>query len=176
MQNALRLTSLGACLLVTTLVGCANAPKGASPPTDPLFRVERLGPILTPESHPAAGDNVQGPSVVRIPDWVQNPLGRYYLYFAGHKGDRIRLAYADDLKGPWTLHHPGALAIEDSGFAVTPPEVPWFAMQAARVLAWWREVRLLHDLEKELTAPHIASPDIHVDSSARRFVLYFHGL
>jgi len=26
---------------------------------------------------------------------------RYYLYFADHKGDYIRLAYAEALMGPW---------------------------------------------------------------------------
>jgi hypothetical protein len=38
--------------------------------------------------------------VIRVPDWVENPLGAYYLYFAHHKGDHIRLAYARDPAGP----------------------------------------------------------------------------
>ena len=36
----------------------------------------------------------------RVPAWVTQPLGRYYLYFSHHKGTFIRLAYADDLKRP----------------------------------------------------------------------------
>lgn len=68
------------------------------------MRAVRLvdAPLLSPASHPEAGDNIQGPSLVRVPDWVQQPLGRYYLYFADHKGDSIRMAYADELGGPWT--------------------------------------------------------------------------
>ena len=42
--------------------------------------------------------NINGPSLVRVPEWVENPLGKYYLYFAHHRGAYIRLAYADALK------------------------------------------------------------------------------
>lgn len=63
------------------------------------------------------GDNINGPSLIRVPDWVPNAMGRYYLYFGDHSGKYIRLAYADDLAGPWKMHEPGTLALEDSGFA-----------------------------------------------------------
>jgi hypothetical protein len=53
------------------------------------------------------GDNICGPAILRVPPWVSNPLGRYYLYFVDHKGDYIRLAVADELHGPWTMHTPG---------------------------------------------------------------------
>ena len=88
-------------------------------------RVERLltAPIITPDLHPSIGENIQGPSVIRVPEWVENPLGAYYLYFADHKGTYIRLAYADDLLGPWHVHPPGSLQIGDSYFATEPPEV-----------------------------------------------------
>ncbi|MBN2507754.1 MAG: hypothetical protein JXQ71_13780 [Verrucomicrobia bacterium] len=55
------------------------------------------------------GENINGPSLIRVPPWVSKPLGRYYLYFAHHNGQYIRLAYANHLEGPWTLHPPGAL-------------------------------------------------------------------
>ena len=45
--------------------------------------------------------NINGPSLIRVPSWVEHPLGKYYLYFAHHKGGSIRLAYADDPSGPW---------------------------------------------------------------------------
>ena len=80
---------------------CASAwPVGAQPP-GPGVRVERLldAPIITPDLHPSIGVNIQGPSLIRVPDWVSEPLGAYYLYFADHKGSYIRLAYADDLLG-----------------------------------------------------------------------------
>ena len=33
-----------------------------------------------------------------------------------------------------------------------------------------------HDLLSEITTPHIASPDVHVDPVGQRIVMYFHGL
>jgi len=72
-------------------------------------------PILTPASHDAIGENLNGPSLVRAPGWVDDPPGTYYLYFADHGGSSIRLAYADDLTGPWRLHPPGALALPAAG-------------------------------------------------------------
>ena len=50
--------------------------------------VERLAdrPIISPDLHSSIGTNIQGPSMIRVPDWVESPLGRYYLYFADHKG------------------------------------------------------------------------------------------
>lgn len=55
------------------------------------------------------GENIDGPSLIRVPDWISNPLGKYYLYFAAHHGKYIRLATADHLEGPWTIYAPGVL-------------------------------------------------------------------
>lgn len=57
------------------------------------------------------GRNVNGPSLIKTPDWLIGRLGRYHLYFAHHLGSYIRLAYADDLAGPWAIHTPGVLDI-----------------------------------------------------------------
>jgi len=80
------------------------------------MKITRLGaqPIIVPTLHASLGGNINGPSLIRVPDWVKAPLGRYYLYFAHHQGRHIRLAYADYPEGPWTLHAPGALQLEDS--------------------------------------------------------------
>lgn len=72
------------------------------------------GPIIQAGKDPRIGDNVNGPSLIRAPEWVARPLGRYYLYFAHHKGDHIRMAYSDSLSGPWRLWEPGVLALEAS--------------------------------------------------------------
>lgn len=71
------------------------------------------------------GENVNGPSLIKVPDWVPQPLGRYYLYFAHHDGRYIRLAYADELAGPWKMYEPGVLPLEVSGFAghIASPDV-----------------------------------------------------
>ena len=60
-------------------------------------------PLITPQTHPSLGDNINGPSLILAPEWLEAPLGRYYLYFAHHQGRYIRLAYADELCGPWQV-------------------------------------------------------------------------
>jgi len=71
------------------------------------------------------GSNINGPSLIRVPGWVRNPLGRYYLYFADHGGSYIRLAFADRLEGPWQVYSPGVLDLTDSFFDshVASPDV-----------------------------------------------------
>ena len=71
-------------------------------------------PIITPDLDASIGANINGPSLLRAPDWLPNPLGKYYLYFAHHQGKSIRLAYADDLAGPWTIYSPGTLRLEQT--------------------------------------------------------------
>ena len=73
-------------------------------------------PLITPASDDAIGTNINGPAAIRVPDWVPDPLGAYYLYFAHHQGQFIRLAYADDPTGPFTVHPPGTLAIDQTRF------------------------------------------------------------
>jgi|SRR5581483_1747017 len=84
----------------------------------PAIWAERLleRPIVSPGMDARMGHNINGPSLIRVPSWVQQPLGRYYLYFAHHHGLYIRLAYADHLLGPWTVYAPGVLPLADSGF------------------------------------------------------------
>ena len=82
---------------------------------DPVRPVRLPGnPIITPASSPTLGDNINGPSLIPAPPWVERPLGRYYLYFAHHLGRFIRLAYADKLSGPWKIYEPGTLRLEQA--------------------------------------------------------------
>ena len=134
------------------------------------------GPIIGPEIHPSIGENIQGPSLIKVPAWVPNRMGNYYLYFADHKGLYIRLAYADEITGPWQVYEDGTLPIEESFFAPTPP--PISEEELARLVEQRRASgsRVSHDIALELTLPHIASPDVHVDEENRRIIMYYHGL
>ena len=137
------------CLFVL-LVLLGPAGRGAAQ----IVRIERLvdGPIIRPDMDASMGGNIAGPSLIRVPDWVENRLGRYYLYFADHRGTYIRLAVADALTGPWTTHEPGVLQLADSHFPTTcPPCAPPGAYA------------------------HIASPDVHVVDERRQIVMYIHG-
>jgi hypothetical protein len=166
-------------LLVAGIAGvCANS--ACSQTGGATYRVHRLAgnPIIRPGMDARMGENIQGPSLVRVPDWVTNRLGRYYLYFADHKGDYIRLAFADHIEGPWTIHAPGALQIAQSGFPTVPPRAPANADASRRQLPGFAPagtIGIPSSLD-DATLPHIASPDVHVDHSRKRFVMYFHGL
>lgn len=83
-------------------------------------------PLITPQSNKNIGTNINGPSVIRVPSWIEKPLGRYYMYFAHHTGKHIRLAYADTLHGPWTVYEPGTLQLDEAkafGKHIASPDV-----------------------------------------------------
>ena len=113
------------------------------------------GPLVTQNMDARMGSNVQGPSLMRVPDWIENPLGNYYPYFADNRGKYIRLAFADDLSGPWQTHEPGSLQLDQSHFPTDLPttqpgtDYPQYA--------------------------HIASPDVHVRHDIQQIVMYVHG-
>jgi hypothetical protein len=102
-------------------------------------------------------------------------LGDYYLYFADLKGSYIRLAYADAPAGPWHVHPPGSLHLAQSRFLTEAP-VP-SAAELAALEARYRGngAAISHDVLAEITTPHIASPDVHVDAVGGRIVMYFTG-
>lgn len=104
------------------------------PGDNKIFNTERLGdgPIITSDlfdlddywKSMIAG-NINGPSFIKVPDWVENKLGNYYLYFAHHRGSYIRLAYADAIEGPYTIYAPGVLDLEDTygGHHIASPDL-----------------------------------------------------
>lgn len=112
--------------------------------------VERLpgNPIITPDMVPwDPVTNINGPSLIRTPSWLKKPLGKYYLYFANHRGPAIHLAYADDLSGPWTMLRAEPLSIES--------------------------VALVNN-EIIDQRSHLGSPDIFVDDDNQQIRMYFH--
>jgi len=153
-----------------------DQPAPAAAPPNPGVRRLLDRPIIGSGLHESIGVNIQGPSLIRVPDWISNRLGQYYLYFADHKGSYIRLAYADHLEGPWTVHPPGSLHLTESCFLTEPPAVTAEQLARFEARAARSGTRLSHDVLSEITTPHIASPDVHVDPIEKRIVMYFHGL
>jgi len=123
-------------------------------------------PIIRPHMDARMGDNINGPALVRMPDWAEARLGRYHLYFSDHKGKYIRLAFADELTGPWAMHEPGVLDLAQSHFPAEDPPVPPVEDQPE----WAAK------MQGGFLYAHIASPDVHVDDQARLFRMYYHGL
>jgi hypothetical protein len=112
-------------------------------------------PLVAVGTSKSLGDNVNGPSIIRVPPWVAHPLGRYYMYFAHHKGSYIRLAYADSLRGPWKIYEPGVLNVRDTIFYRQQPDPP--------------------DAPPSLYT-HVASPELDIEETNRQLVMYVHGL
>lgn len=102
--------------------------------------------IITAAMLPGAdGSNINGPSVIRVPDWLPDAPGRYLLYFAHHFGSYIRLAYADSVEGPWHVHPGGCLSLAD-----TPGCRDHIASPDVHVDEDRREIRLyFHGKERE---------------------------
>jgi hypothetical protein len=134
-------------------------------------------PLISTHAAPNIGANVNGPSLIRVPDWLPNPLGKYYLYFADHKGPDIRLAYADELDGAWKIHDPGTLKLAESHFLTEPAAIS--PENQARIDAGDFEPNGVEGVPTPIdsaTKPHIASPDVHVRHDRREIVMYYHGL
>jgi hypothetical protein len=121
--------------------------------------------LIDAAADPRLQGNVNGPSMLKVPEWVTNPLGRYYLYYAHHNGPKIQLAFANDLIGPWQLYEPGALQLAGSGFTAVPP----------KEADWHPEFRAWLEIGGDTLVPHIASPDVIEDAGNRDIRMYYHG-
>jgi len=138
--------------------------------TDPTFQVTRLNdsqPIIDQAMFSALGvadegKNINGPSLIRIPDWIPateraHPSAVYYLYFAHHDGDYIRMAWATDVEGPWTLYQTGVqVPLGDRGVLDNGGMDLDFGMGIT------------------IEENHLASPDVHIDDENQQIIMYFH--
>jgi hypothetical protein len=136
--------------------GAMESVRGAAQNAALPIRATRLpqNPLITIKSSSTLGDNVNGPAIIRVPSWIEHPLGRYYMYFAHHMGAHIRIAYADAITGPWHVYDPGVLQVKDTAFYRPQPDPP-------------------ENLENFYT--HVASPEIYVDEANKRLIMWFHG-
>lgn len=56
------------------------------------FEVDRIGEMISPGMSEELGYNINESSLIKVPDFMENTLGRYYQYFAHHKGQEIKMA------------------------------------------------------------------------------------
>lgn len=133
------------------------------------FSVTRMpdNPLLEVSDHPDLAENINGPSLIKVPDWVEQPLGRYYLYFSHHQGKYIRMAFAEHPTGPFTVHPGGVLPLAASGFPVDPPNPEDLPAEFRQTVEAGKPIPFY---------THIASPDVHVVPERREIRMYYHGL
>ncbi len=132
-------------------------------------RMNNKQPIITRQMFLDLGataeeaQNINGPSLIRIPDWI--PLEEradssavFYLYFANHRGNYLRLAWSAEIEGPYHLYKVGSeYEVGNRGI---------IDLGADDKIS----VRENLTLQK-----HMASPDVIVDDSNKQIIMYFHG-
>lgn len=117
-----------------------------------VIRLNSNEPIINRSMLPY-GWTINGPSMLRIPDWVPaskraDPKAIYYLYFAGHTDPYIKLAWSENVAGPYQIYNPN-----EGVFHLTNYRQP-------------KRLKISH---------HIASPDVYADSINQQFIMYFHA-
>lgn len=122
------------------------------------FHVTRFAgsPLIHPDSPGFRGDegeNINGPTLIRVPAWLANPLGAYYLYFAHHGGGHIRLAYADRPTGPFTIKPGGVFSVEQIPSRIRP--VDHVASPEILIDSKRRQIRMYyHACPRRCTGPY----------------------
>ena len=159
------LLSVGSLLSLVALI--SNVQGQTNSPYD-VIRIANSQPIIDQGMFDdlgagQEGANINGPSLIRIPDWISpenraDPSAVYYLYFGHHAGSYIRMAWAENLVGPWHLYQVGSTVplgnrgVLDNGGS---------------------DIDVGNNIVIE--EDHLASPDVHVDNENQRIILYFHS-
>lgn len=141
-------------------------------------KIERLNneePLITAQMFKDAnalesdGQSINSPMVIRLPKWLAkkdrvSPKAKYYMYFAHHGGKYIRMAWAENIEGPWTLHN----VSQDTD------------LDKKGVLSLYTKTEDGYDSQMRIspqivTKGHIASGYVVLDHKTKKFILYFHG-
>jgi hypothetical protein len=108
--------SLAICSFALLFGGLSTA-RGDGPLPEFTFK----GVALQPEDLDyAPTDQLIHPTVIKTEARIENPLGKYYMYYAPHKHVAISMAYADSMDGPWT-EYKGNPVIEGP----SAPDIRW---------------------------------------------------
>ncbi|MEP5340179.1 MAG: DNRLRE domain-containing protein [Algibacter sp.] len=156
------INSFIALFLLSTALFAQNSPYQA-------IRLNNGDPIIEPSmfsnyvdaNNLGDGADINGPSLIRIPDWIPtnqraDVSALYYLYFAHHSGDYIRMAWAANIEGPYTLYNdfttPGDRGVLDNN-----------------------ESDIILNNNIYIEENHLASPDVIIDDVNQRIIMYFHS-
>ena len=168
--------------LVVLTIGCSSL---ATAQTFVASRLNGNEPLIDSSTfsdvNAAGGSNINGASVIRVPDWIPTSErahrnAQFYMYFANHSGDDIRLAWASSIQGDWNLWN---------GEGGSSPNRAWGSDgNNSGTRTGGNGVLDLDIGNGELAASdnspvaiksHVASPDVHVDDVNQRIVMYFHA-
>ncbi len=87
----------------------------------PLPKFTYAGVVLHPaDLKIAPASELERASIIKMEGRIQNPLGKYYLYYSPHKHVGISLAFSDSIAGPWKEYQ-GNPIVENAAI----PDVRW---------------------------------------------------
>ena len=66
----------------------------------PTFTFQRVA-LHPKDLRYAPTDQLIHPTIIKTEGRIENPLAKYYMYYAPHKHIATSMAYADSLDGPW---------------------------------------------------------------------------
>jgi len=155
-------------------------------PTGHAFDSGGFDPIIDTSTFSSIGlggsesGNINGPSMVRLPDWLSTedrvaPNANYYLYFAHHAGDSIRMAWASSLTGDWNLFNYGSNIDRAWGVAGSNTGAQTLGNGVLDLDINNSEYMAFDGPGGFAANSHIASPDVFIDEVNQRFVMYFHA-
>ena len=116
------MTSCSAILLLS-----AYSTQGAGPLPEFTFKGVALHPK---DLSYAPTEQLIHPSIIKMEGRVENPLGKYYLYYSPHKHIAVSMAYSDSIKGPWKEYR-GNPVIEGP----SAPDIRWIK-EKGRFYMW----------------------------------------
>lgn len=130
------------------------------------------------------GNNINGPSVIAVPKWIPDahkahPTAKYYMYFAHHGGQFIRMAWAADIEGTWTMFNYGANsgnAWGESGnyTGLETPERGVLDLAVEKDANGNKTYRIQAG-SNFYAYHHIASPDVQIDEVNQRIIMFYHA-
>ncbi len=153
----------------------------ARPPGHPLDTGSPYDPIMDDrlrETFGVSGASHTGACVIRVPDWIPHserahPSAKYYMYFSGHHGSNIRMAWSPSITGQWHLFNDG-----------TAPDRAWGEngeYSGARTPGVGVLDRTHHGDAIRLDDNTVIDDkfhfvDVYADDVNQRIIMYFHSL
>jgi len=154
---------------------------------DPIIDVNTFTEVTSDGS---LWDDINGPSIIRVPEWLSdaekiNPAAHYYMYFADHRDDSIRLAWSESLTSEWHLFNYGSAPSQAWGVGGnnTGSETPGNGVLDLDLGSGGIVINDDHidigggvgGADLFAVGNHLASPDVLIDDVNQRIVMYFHG-
>ena len=168
-RHFLSVFSLQVCFVMLSMFSNAQTATGD---TGYSWDLVNNGELVVSSTEDTYNDfDISFPCVIEVPSWATNRAdssANYYLYFAEHHGEYIRMKWAENITGPWyTYNTPG-----QGGNGIDLHGVMDFQADSYRFPEsnpdGWRE-------DWSRGGGHVAAPDIFLDEENQIFIMAFHG-